>query len=114
MQKFNSVEELVGKIRPVDPVYCIRPNSIKAACQWFKRKFPGQVLYAVKTNPSEKVIKHIGSSGIDQFDVASINEIKLIRKIFPEAKAYYMNTVKSRDHIKEAYFNYNIKYLIKY
>jgi len=109
MQKFNSVEELVSNIRPVDPIYCIRPNSIKAACQWFKKKFPGQVLYAVKTNPNEKVIKLIGSSGINQFDVASINEIKLIRKIFPEAKAYYMNTVKSRDHIKEAYFNYNIK-----
>ena len=44
-----------------------------------------------------------------RFDVASINEIKLIKKIFPKARAYYMNTVKSREHIKEAYFNYNIR-----
>ena len=109
MQKFNSVDELVNTIRPVDPIYCIRPNSIKTACEWFKSNFPGKVLYAVKTNPSEKVVKCVGASGIDQFDVASINEIKLIRKIFPEAKAYYMNTIKSREHIKEAYFNYNIK-----
>ena len=62
-----------------------------------------------KTNPNEKVIKHIGESGINRFDVASINEIKLIKKIFPKARAYYMNTVKSREHIKEAYFNYNIR-----
>jgi len=109
MQKFNSVDELVNTIRPVDPIYCIRPNSIKSACSWFKSNFPGKILYAVKTNPNEKVIKFIGEAGINQFDVASINEIKLIKKIFPEAKAYYMNTVKSRDHIKEAYFNYNIK-----
>jgi ornithine decarboxylase len=109
MQKFNSVNELVNTIRPVDPIYCIRPDSIKATCGWFKSNFPGQVLYAVKTNPSEKVIKHISESGINQFDVASINEIKLIRKILPEAKAYYMNTVKSREHIREAYLNYNIK-----
>ena len=109
MQKFKSVDELVNTIRPVDPVYCIRPNSIKIACNWFKSNFPGKILYAVKTNPSEKVIKYIGENGINRFDVASINEIKLIRKIFPEAKAYYMNTVKSREHIKEAYFNYNIK-----
>tara|TARA_B100000579_G_scaffold357771_1_gene313894 strand:+ start:1801 stop:2979 length:1179 start_codon:yes stop_codon:yes gene_type:complete len=109
MQKFNSVDQLVNDIRPVDPVYCIRPNSIKSACSWFKTNFPGQILYAVKTNPIEKVIKCIAENGIDRFDVASINEIKLIKKILPKAKAYYMNTVKSREHIKEAYYNYNIR-----
>jgi len=109
MQKFNSIDELVSSIRPVDPVYCIRPNSIKVACSWFKKNFPGKVLYAVKTNPNEKIIKNLGENGIDRFDVASINEIKLIKKIFPKARAYYMNTVKSREHIREAYFNYNIK-----
>ena len=109
MQKFKTVEELVGKVQPVGPVYCIRPNSIKTACSWFKNNFPGKVLYAVKTNPNEKVVKHVGENGIENFDVASINEIKLIKKIFPNSRAYYMNTVKSREHIREAYFNYNIK-----
>ena len=109
MQKFNSVDELVNSIRPEQPIYCIRPNSIKLACKWFKEKFPGNVLYAVKTNPNEDVIKCIGASGINKFDVASINEIKLIKKIFPIAQTFYMNTVKNRQHIKEAYFNYNIK-----
>ena len=109
MQKFNSVDELVNTIKPVNPIYCIRPDSIKTACNWFKSKFPGKILYAVKTNPNEKVIKCIGESGIDKFDVASINEIKLIKKIFPKAHAYYMNTVKSREHIRDAYFNYNIR-----
>jgi len=109
MQKYNSVDELVNNVQPVDPVYCIRPNSIKKACGWFKSSFPGDILYAVKTNPSKKVIKYIYESGINQFDVASINEIKLIKNICPEAKSYYMNTIKSREHIKEAYFNYKIK-----
>ena len=109
MQKFNSVDELVNTIKPEEPIYCIRPNSIKLACEWFKEKFPGNVLYAVKTNPNEDVIKCIGESGINKFDVASINEIKLIKSIFPKAQAFYMNTVKNRQHIKEAYFNYNIK-----
>ncbi len=109
MQKFNSVDDLVKTIQPVDPIYCIRPNSIRTACSWFKNKFPGNILYAVKTNPNEEVIKYIGESGIDRFDVASINEIKLIKKIFPKARSYYMNTVKNREHIQEAYFNYNIR-----
>ena len=109
MQKFSSVDELVRNIQPVDPVYCIRPNSIKTACSWFKKNFPGKILYAVKTNPHEKILKYIVESGIEKFDVASINEIKLIKKIYPKAHAYYMNTIKSREHIKEAYFNYNIR-----
>ena len=109
MQKFNSVDELVNNVRPVDPIYCIRPNSIKLACGWFKKNFPGKILYAVKTNPNKKVIKLIGESGIDRFDVASINEVKLIKQIFPNAHTYYMNTVKSREHIREAYFNYKVK-----
>jgi len=109
MQKFNSVDELVANIRPVDPIYCIRPESIKTACSWFKNNFPGKILYAVKTNPNEQIIKKIGASGINRFDVASISEIKLINKIFPKAHAYYMNTIKSREHIKEAYFKYSIK-----
>ena len=75
MQKFNSVDELVNKIKPVDPIYCIRPHSIKSACGWFKNKFPGNILYAVKTNPNEDVIKYIAESGIKRFDVASISEI---------------------------------------
>ena len=109
MQKFNSVNELVNTIRPVNPIYCIRPDSIKSACSWFKSNFPGRILYAVKTNPNEEVIKYIGESGINRFDVASISEIKLIKKILPKARSYYMNTVKSREHIQEAYFNYKIQ-----
>ena len=109
MQKFNSVNELVNTIQPVNPIYCIRPDSIKSSCSWFKSNFPGRILYAVKTNPNEEVIKYIGESGINRFDVASISEIKLIKKILPKARSYYMNTVKSREHIQEAYFNYKIR-----
>merc|ERR1712086_823063 len=43
------------------------------------------------------------------FDIASIQEIKDIRAINPNAKCSYMHTVKSRESIKEAYFNYNVK-----
>ena len=109
MQKFESVDEVVNELRPIDPIYCIRKNSINTACNWFNKNFPGKVLYAVKTNPHEEVIKEIKNGGIDKFDIASIEEIKIIKKIVPDAECFYMNTIKSREHIREAYFNYNIK-----
>jgi len=66
-------------------------------------------LYAVKTNPHEKVLKHIMSNGIEHFDVASINEIKLIRKLKADAKLYFMHSIKSRDSIAEAYFDFGVR-----
>ena len=109
MRKFGSVSELVNTLKPEHPVYCIRPNSIKKSVEFFKNNFPGKVLYAVKTNPNEKVIKIIINNRIKNFDVASINEVKLIRKIDSKVKIYFMHTIKSRESIKEAYFNYNVR-----
>ena len=76
MQKFKSVEDLVNQLRPDKPVYCIRKKSILSASNFFQKKFPGKILYAVKTNPNSEVIKTLIKSGIDQFDVASVEEIK--------------------------------------
>ncbi len=109
MGKFATVDELINKLKPAEPVYCIRPEIIKKSVEFFKNNFPGKVLYAVKTNPNEKIIKTIINNGIHNFDVASINEVKLIRKINNKVKVYFMHTVKSRESIKEAYFNYNVK-----
>ena len=109
MEKFKTVEKLVNQLRPDEPIYCIRKTSIQVASKFFQNNFPGKVLYAVKTNPHPLVIKTIIDSGIKNFDVASINEIKAIRNIDKNVKCSFMHTVKSRESIKEAYFNYGVK-----
>jgi len=109
MQKFKTVDDLINQLKPERPVYCIRKNSIHVASKTFQNKFPGKILYAVKTNPHPEVLKTIVESGIENFDIASIKEIEDIRKIDPKAKCSYMHTVKSRESIKEAYFKYNVK-----
>ena len=109
MQKFKSVEELINQLKPEQPVYCIRRNSIQTAVHHFKKHFPGNILYAVKTNSHPEVIETIIKSGIDQFDVASINEIKLVKQFSSTVKCSYMHTVKSRESIAEAYFKYGVK-----
>ncbi len=109
MQKFKTVEELVNQLKPNEPVYCIRKKSIQLSSKFFLNKFPGDVLYAVKTNPHPLVLKTIFESGIDKFDVASINEIKTIKNISKSAKCSFMHTVKSRESIKESYFKYGVR-----
>ena len=109
MQKFKSVDKLVNQLKPTEPVYCIRRDSINIASKFFQNKFPGKILYAVKTNPHPLVIKTIVESGINDFDIASIKEVEAIRSVSPDAKCSYMHTVKSKESINEAYFKYNIK-----
>ena len=109
MQKFTSVENLVNQLKPDKPVYCIRKKSILSASKFFQKKFPGRILYAVKTNPHPEVIKTLVKSGISEFDVASISEIKSVRKFSQNAKCSFMHTVKSREDVQEAYFKYGVK-----
>ncbi len=109
MQKFKSVEQITSQLKPEKPIYCIRKNPIRSAVNYFNKNFPGKILYAVKTNPHPAVIQTIIDSGIKQFDVASIEEIKSIRNFSQTAKCSYMHTVKSRESIKEAYFNFGVK-----
>ena len=109
MQKFKTIDELVNQLKPDQPIYCIRKKSIQSASTYFINKFPGKVLYAVKTHAHPEVLKTIVESGIENFDVASIQEIKDIRAINSNAKCSYMHTVKSRESIRAAYFEYNVK-----
>ena len=109
MQKFKTVDELISQLQPERPVYCIRKKSIHVASKTFQNNFPGKTLYAVKTNPHSEVLKTIDKSGIKNFDVASIKEIESIKKINPNAKCFYMHTIKSRESIKEAYFKFGVK-----
>ena len=109
MQKFKSVEELVNQLRPDKPVYCIRKKSILSASKFFQKNFPGKILFAVKTNPHPEVIKTLLKSGINQFDVASVEEIKAVRKFDQVSKCSFMHTIKSREDISEAYFKYGVK-----
>ena len=109
MRKFKSVNELVNTLKPDYPVYCIRTEQIKKSVTFFKDKFPGKILYAVKTNPHEKVIKQIISNGIKDFDVASLAEIKLIKKKNSEVNLHFMHTIKSKESISSAYFDYGVR-----
>ena len=109
MEKFKNVDKLVSQLKPSNPVYCIRGETLKKASKYFQKNFKGKILYAVKTNPNKFVLKTLYESGIKNFDIASIKEIKTIKEIAPEAKCHYMNTIKSRESIKEAYLNYGIK-----
>ena len=109
MDLFASSLSFVLKHYPVLPTTCLRPEAAVIASKYFKRNFPGTVLYAVKSNPRFEILDSIYSSGIDHFDVASIYETRLIASRFPNARLSYMHPIKSREAIREAYYKYGVR-----
>ena len=109
MDRFNSARSLVRALAPTRPVTCLRPDAAARASRYFVRNFPGEILYAVKTNPMPEILDAVYNAGVRRYDVASITEIDQITRRFPDARVSYMHPVKSRDDIGQAYFQYGVR-----
>ncbi|MGH6955556.1 MAG: type III PLP-dependent enzyme [Caulobacteraceae bacterium] len=101
--------DLVRERSPERPVALVRPDAVALAAHWFRRNFNGEVLYAVKANPSPWAIETLVANGITGFDVASTPEIELVAAHAPGARMAFMHPVKSRAAIASAYFDYGVR-----
>ncbi|MDE3061059.1 MAG: type III PLP-dependent enzyme [Pseudomonadota bacterium] len=99
---------MVHDLKPEMPVQCLRPATIAATAKRFLKAFPGDVLYAVKTNPDPRVLGYLARAGVKHYDVASLAEVKLAAAI-PDAKLYFMHPVKSREAIAASYDEYGVR-----
>ncbi|MFD1913180.1 type III PLP-dependent enzyme [Halodurantibacterium flavum] len=84
------------------PVMFFAPGILQATARRFLDGFPGLVTYAVKSNPADVVIENLAAAGVRGYDVASPEEIRLIRRIAPDAALHYNNPVRSRAEIEVA------------
>ncbi|PZP52900.1 MAG: hypothetical protein DI586_11560, partial [Micavibrio aeruginosavorus] len=105
----GTLDEAVAELIPVLPLYVTRPDELAADASKFVNLFPGDVLYAVKCNPERHVLQGLAKAGVRNFDVASLEEIKAVKKVAPKAKLYYMHPVKSPEAIRAAYFEHGVR-----
>jgi ornithine decarboxylase len=109
LHTYHSPLDLVRERPPEFPVALVRPDALAVAASWFRSNFQGDVLYAVKANPSPWAIGALAQAGIDAFDVASIPEIVMVRAAAPSARIAFMHPVKSRAAIAAAYFDHGVR-----
>ncbi|MBY0510584.1 MAG: type III PLP-dependent enzyme [Rhodospirillaceae bacterium] len=106
---FRTVDEVAKRLKPEAPVQCVFPESIRTQARAFLGQFPGEVLYAVKCNPGPEFLRHMYEAGIRHFDVASLDEVRLVKSLFPQSGKnggvglHFMHPVKSRESIRAAY-----------
>ena len=109
MDTFDSLRSVAQTLRPDLPQPVFRPAALRKAARYFTRNFQGEVMYAVKTNPQAHVLQALYHQGVRSFDVASLPEARLVHRLFPDAQMYFMHTVKSRQAIREAYYELGVR-----
>jgi ornithine decarboxylase len=112
IERFASVSGMVAALRPGEPVYCIDRAALVAAARRFVALFPGRVLYAVKCNPLPLVLEALHEGGIRHFDTASIAEVELIGRRFPDAGCYFMHPVKAPEAIRRAFGEFGVRHFV--
>ncbi len=99
---WNSPRDYLLARAPDHPVHFFAPAALQAQAKRFLDGFNGLVTYAVKANPEPAVLTNLLAAGITTFDVASPNEIRLLRALAPQATLHYNNPVRSKSEIRFA------------
>ncbi len=99
---WTTPQDYLRSEQPSDPMLLFSPPALQRMARRFVDGFPGLVTYAVKSNPDEMVIQNLDAAGITGYDVASVNEIELIRRTAPTAALHFNNPVRSRVEIERA------------
>jgi len=100
---WNSPSDYLQSRAPDHPVHFFAPSALQSQARRFLDGFNGLVTYAVKANPEQAVLSNLLAAGVTAFDVASPNEIHLLRKIAPYAVLHYNNPVRSKSEIAFAH-----------
>lgn len=102
-QVFASAGEISRRLAPGDPAYLFCEDRLRNRAARFRAGFDGIVSYAVKANPEPRVLQTLARSGINHFDVASLEEIRAVLNHIPSATLHFNNPVKAADTIEQAY-----------
>jgi ornithine decarboxylase len=109
LHEYPDALAVVRALRPDEPITLLRPHAATRAARFFVEKFQGKSLYAVKANPSPKLLELLWDAGITHYDVASLGEVRLVNKFLPDAKLCFMHPVKSERAIAQAYHNHGVR-----
>ncbi|KAK5209201.1 hypothetical protein LTR41_004736 [Exophiala xenobiotica] len=101
--------QITRDLKPKSPMTLTHPDETARIARSFVTKFQGHTAYAVKANDSPDLLSILSANGVTWFDVASINEVRLVLRCLPESTLCFMNPVKSEEAIKEAYFVHGVR-----
>lgn len=104
----RDVTSFVSTNMPEVPVHVVYSDLLAETARNAIDVFPGDVLYAVKCNDHPMVLTALYDGGVRHFDTASITEIEMISRLFPDAECHFMHPVKPEFAIERAYGTFGV------
>lgn len=95
MAPMTSLSAIMAERAILAPTFCLSPASARAGLAAFQRGFPGETTFAVKACPVPRLIGLFAAGGMTAFDVASLEEMALVRAAAPGAELHYHNPIRS-------------------
>jgi len=109
LPRFATIEDLIKRERPIEPVYALHPEKFRTAAKRFLDAFPGDTLFAIKANPAPPVLDQVYAAGIRHFDTASLAEIEIVKSRFPDAICHFMAPVRAAGSAHAAFTKYGVR-----
>lgn len=106
---YTDTAQFIQVETPDCPSFLFSETQLRKSARSFLKGIDGIVTYAVKANPGEHIISILADEGLTAFDVASPNEMELVRRIAPHAALHYNNPIKSRREVKTAWDRYQVR-----
>ncbi len=106
---YQDAAEITGKLKPTDPLYLFSPGALQERANRFLAHFPGTVSYAVKANSEVRVLETLAGTGLKNFDVASLDEVRRVSEHCPGSILHYNNPVKAEEAVAESYLRYGVR-----
>jgi ornithine decarboxylase len=108
LPRFATLLKAIEALKPSEPLYLVHPEKFAAAAKTFLEGFPGDVLYAVKSNPHPIALTHLWNAGIRHFDTASLGEIEAVKALLPDAICHFMAPVRLSGQAKAAFEKHGV------
>ena len=108
LPRFATMAKAIEALKPSEPLYLLHPERCAAAAKQFLDGFPGDVLYAVKSNPHPYALKLLWDAGVRHFDTASLGEIEAVKSLLPEAVCHFMAPVRLAGQARAAFQTYGV------
>ena len=115
LPRFQTVREAIDARKTGLPLLCYRPGAARKKTSDFARRFPGTVAYAMKVQSEEVLLNEIAAAMLEHpgrhvaFDVASLDEIRHARRLFPDSELFFMHPMKKQSAIAQAYHEFGVR-----
>ncbi|RLQ22821.1 type III PLP-dependent enzyme [Seongchinamella sediminis] len=106
---YRNAAEITGQLKPAEPLYLFCPSVLAARAACYLQQFPGTISYAVKANPEQRVLETLAAAGLQNYDVASLDEVRRVSEYCPGATLHFNNPIKAEDAVAEAYLRFGVR-----